>query len=304
MPSTANQTTIKLYGTNTANRVPTTNTLSQRELFINTYNAYNVSSVAITSGGTNYTSNDIGKVCTVTFTGGTQLQPLRIVVQAVTSGAISQIAVVDYGEFTVPPGTLLGTINVPSSSGSGATTTVTFFANPSIEVGGGLYVGDATEGPGEVVQVTGSLAPQDHNAVNITGGNISGVNLTGVTIASSASAPAVFTNPTINNPTIVGGTITGATISGGTVGTQGSPVPSAYITALSVPNTTPPAGIQGVLVLGADGVVYVTNNPTINSLTTTTNITVRGALAVGSTITPGSLGTIKGQGDVTAFATS
>jgi hypothetical protein len=304
MPSTANQTTIKLYGTNTVNRVPTANTLSARELFINTYNSYNVSTATITSGGTNYSSNDIGKVCTVTFSGGTQVQPLRIVIQAVTSGVITQIGVVDYGEFTTPPGTLLGTINVPSTSGSGATTTVTFFTNPTIEVGGGLYVGDSTDAPGEVVQVTGSLAAQDHNAVNITGGNISGVNLTGVTIASSSSAPAVLTNPTINNPTITGGTISGATITGGSVGTSGSFLPSAYITALHVPNTTPPAGIQGVLVLGADGIVYVTNNPTINSLTTTSNITVRGALAVGSTINPGSLGTIKGQGDVTAFATS
>lgn len=303
MPLNANQTTIKLYGTNTASRVPTTNTLGQRELFINTFNAYNVSTVTITSGGTNYSSADIGKVCIVTFTGGTQVQPLRVVVQEVTSGAISQIAVVDYGSFTVPPSTLLGTINVPTSTGSGATTTVAFFANPSVETGGGLYVGDATQA-NEVVQVTGSLAPQDHNAVNITGGNISGVNLTGVMIASSASAPAILTNPTINTPTITGGTISGAEISGGTVGTLAAPVPSAYITALSVPNTVPPAGIQGVLVLGADGVVYVTNNPTINSLTTTTNITVRGALAVGSSINPGSLGTIKGQGDVTAFATS
>jgi hypothetical protein len=304
MPSTANQTTIKLYGTNTINRVPTTNTLTARELFVNTYNSYNVSTATITSGGTNYSTNDIGKVCTVTFSSGTQVQPLRIVIQAITSGAITQIGVVDYGEFTTPPGTLLGTINVPSSSGSGATTTVTFFTNPTTEVGGGLYVGDATNAPGEVVKLTGSLAPQDHGAVNITGGNISGVNLTGVTIASSSSAPAVLTNPTIINPTITGGTISGATITGGSVGTSGSFVPSAYITALYVPNTTPPAGIQGVLVLGADGIVYVTNNPTINSLTTTTNITVRGALAVGSTITPGSLGTIKGQGDVTAFATS
>lgn len=304
MPLNANQTTIKLYGSNTVNRVPTANTLQQRELFINTYNSYNVSTVSITSGGSNYSSNDIGKVCPVVFTGGTQLQPLRVVIQAVTSGVISQIAIVDYGQFTVPPSTLLGTINVPSSSGAGATTTVTFFANPSIEIGGGLFVGDATEGPGEVVQVTGSLAAQDHNAVNITGGNISGVNLTGVTIASSSSAPAVFTNPTINTPTITGGTISGATITGGSVGTSGSFVPNAYITALRVPFTQPPAGTQGVLVLGADGIVYVTNNPTINSLITTSNITVRGGLAVGSSITAGTIGTIKAQGDVTAFATS
>ena len=294
MPSTSGQSNIKLYGTNTANRVPTTNTLTSRELFINTYNSYNVSSVSITSGGSGYTSDDIGKVCPVVFTGGTQLQPLRIVIQAVTDGVITQIAVVDYGQFTIPPSTLLGVISVPASSGSGASTTVAFFSNPTIEVGGGLYVGDATEAPGEVVQVTGSLAPQDHNAVNITGGNISGVNLTGVTIASSSSAPAVFSNPTINN----------AIITGGSVGTSSSFIPSAYITALRVPFTQPPAGTQGVLVLGADGIVYVTNNPTFETLTTSSNIIVRGALAVGSSVNPGSVGTIKGQGDVTAFATS
>ena len=314
MPSNTNQTTMKIYGTGTSKTLPSSNTLQQRELFVNTFNSFNTAKADLATGGQGFTdANDLGKVYNVTFTGGTQNNPLKVVIQKINSatGAINQIAIVDYGSWSVLPQNTTGTIIATSPSvGTGATITATFYATASIETGGGLYVGDNIQ-TNKTVQVTGSIAPQNYDNVNITGGNLSNVSLTNATIVSSSQSPSSLTNTTLNSPKIIGGTQTGTTLTGVTVGnglaTDTTTVNLGAPGALQLAYTELPPGIssQGVLVLGSDGKVYITNSPIVTNIQVTRNAIVNGAAAiVGSATLSSTLlqGKIYAQSDVTAFS--
>ena len=318
------------YGTNTPDKVIPVGSLNAREPFINTYNSYNVLTVALANQGTGYLTSDIGKICTVNLTGGTQIRPLSVIINSVVAGAITSVSIIDFGAWTNPPSVLTGNLVFPAtqpSPGSGAAVFTTFALYPTIEAypqevnavgGGGLFVGDATSGTTETVRVTGSLAPQDYTNVNITGGSISNVTLNSVNMISGATTPSVLTNVTLREPIVRGAsigtdttvtpniptTITAATITGGTIDLSSTG-------NLKVKNTGFPSGVTGVgvLVLGSDGNVYVTNNldaNTIATLQTASYVKVGGGLAVGSAVVAANVaaGAVRASGDLIAKATS
>lgn len=312
MPASAANTTIQLFGSNTVNRVPPGGTLMQREPFINTYNSYGVETVAVSDGGSGFTVADVGKVVTVTIPNLTAIHNLQIAITAVSSGAITGIQIFNYGGYPIPPATspTIVPITVPDSAGINASISVTFFGAPTLEDGGGLYVGDATQ-LAEIVKVLGSLGAQDHSMVNITGGNISGVNMSNVNLVGGAGAITGLTNvsldmSTITTSTIDGSTITNTAFNSGTIGTAMAPISSAYITSLNIPNTQPPMGVTGVgvLILGSDGRVYATPTPTVTGITVTGNAQINGGLGVGSGINNVTAGSIRTTNDITAFAAS
>lgn len=301
MPATSNNMTLQVYGSNTPNRVPDIGTLRPREFFVNTHNSYNIATLTIANGGSGYDATDIGRTGTITLSGITIIVAVEVIITAVTNGEVTGLGIVNYGQYESIPAVLTGPLVVNGASGSGAQVTVAFFVNPRTETGGGLFVGDATD-TNEVVQVTGSLGAQDHDMVNITGGNISNVTLTNVSLTSGAQAPTTLQMPTLISPMLEGGTINGATITGGSLGTSSSFIPDAYIQNLRIENKTFPVGVTGVgvLMLGSDGIVYVTPNPTVSSLTSNTYVQA-GAIGVG---VPGSsvpAGAIRATGDITAF---
>lgn len=284
-----------MYGTNTKSKTPEANTIQQREPFINTYSSYNIQTVAIANGGAGFTTNDVGTICQVSLSSNVNDEPLKIIIKAVTNGAITTIAIVDYGSYLSAPGLTGAIIPATGSSGNGASVNVTLFLNPSIEAGGGLYVADATSVPNKVVQVTGSLAAQDHTAVNITGGNVYNTNMPANNIIASSIEKSNMNNSTVTNSSIVGG-------ANSYVGTLANPISNLYIS-----NTPLPSGVtsQGVLVLGSDGKVYVTNTPLLNGLQVT-NLVATGGINIGpkynintSSFNQGELNT---QGDITAFS--
>lgn len=313
MPASAANTTIQLFGSNTANRVPTAAQLGPRETFINTYNSYHVETASVSSGGAGFTVADVGKVVVVSIPGLSAVHPLEIIISEVSgAGVITDIQIFNYGGYTAPPATspTIVPITVPGSAGINASISVTFFDTPALEDGGGMYVGDATQA-GEIVKVVGSLAPQDHSMVNITGGNISGVNMSNVNLVGGASAITGLTNvsldmSTITTSTIDGSTITNTAFNSGTIGTAMAPLSNAYITSLNLPNTQPPVGVTGVgvLILGSDGRVYATPTPTVTGITVTGNAQINGGLGVGSGINNVTAGSIRTTNDITAFAAS
>ena len=221
MPLNSNQTTLKIYGTGSQNTQPTSGTLEGRELFINTFNAYHIDTVAIANAGSSFTSDDVGLVGTGTFTGGTQLMAPTFVIDSVDNdtGEITGITILFYGAWSSPPTSLTGTVAFPDASGTGFTATITLFDNPSIANGGGLFVGDAVD-PNEVVKVTGSIAAQDHNNVNIVGGSISNVTLNGVDITANAGNTTRLVGAELVNPAIDGGTQVNVDIQSGILALQ------------------------------------------------------------------------------------
>ena len=304
MPLNANQTTMKIYGTGSQNTVPTSGTLEGRELFINTFNAYHVGSVAIANAGINFTADDVGFVGTGTFTGGTQLAAPTFVIDSVdaATGEITGLSILFYGAWSSPPTSLTGTVSFPNAAGSGFTATITLLDNPTIANGGGLYVGDAVD-PNEVVKVTGSIAAQDHNNVNIVGGSISNVTLNGVDITANAGNTTRLVGAELVNPAIDGGTQTNVDIESGNIGSAGTYFPTAYITDLFVPNTDLPNGVTslGSLILGSDGQVYVTDTLRTGNLIVDGNLAVTGGVRVGDDTFNNITGSIVATNDVTAF---